>query len=73
LALEILSPILLPEKNIMLLQYVEAAAKKAQYKQLEDDSWFAEISGYPGVWANATTIEDCRTELIEVIEEWEDA
>ena len=52
MALEILSPILLPEKNIMLLQYVEAAVKKAQYKQLEDDSWFAEISGYPGVWAN---------------------
>ena len=54
----------------MLLQYVEAAVKKAQYKQLEDHSWFAEISGYPGVWANASSIEDCRTELIEVLEEW---
>ena len=54
----------------MLLQYVEAAVKKAQYKQLEDKSWFAEISDYPGVWANAATIEDCRTELIEVLEEW---
>jgi len=55
---------------MMLLQYVEAAVKKAQYKRLEDGSWFVEISGYPGVWANATTIEDCRTELIEVLEEW---
>jgi predicted RNase H-like HicB family nuclease len=54
----------------MLLQYVEAAVRQAQYKQLEDKSWFAEISGYPGVWANAATIEDCRTELIEVLEEW---
>jgi len=54
----------------MLLQYIKVAVKQAQYKQLEDKSWFAEISGYPGVWANAVTIEDCRSELIEVLEEW---
>ncbi len=58
------------ERKSMLLQYVEAAVKKADYKKLEDGTWFAEISGYPGVWANAKTIEDCRRELIEVLEEW---
>jgi len=54
----------------MFLEYLEAAVKQAQYKQLEDGSWFAEIPGYPGVWANAATIEDCRTEMIEVLEDW---
>ena len=54
----------------MLLKYLEAAVKKADYKQLESGTWFAEISQYPGVWANANTIEECRSELIEVLEEW---
>jgi predicted RNase H-like HicB family nuclease len=59
-----------PKRTKMLLRYVETAVKQAQYKQLEDESWYAEIPGYPGVWANAANIEDCRTELIEVLEEW---
>lgn len=54
----------------MLRNYIEAAIKKAEYKKLEDDSWFGEIPGFQGVWANAFTIEECRSELIEVLEEW---
>lgn len=54
----------------MLRNYIEAAIKKAEYKKLEDDSWFGEIPGFQGVWANASTIEECRSELIEVLEEW---
>jgi predicted RNase H-like HicB family nuclease len=54
----------------MLAKYLDAVVKKAEYKQLEDSSWFAEIPGYSGVWANAKNIEACRRELIEVLEEW---
>ena len=54
----------------MLIKYLEAAVKKAEYKRLEDDTWFVEIPGLRGVWANAKNIEDCRAELIEVLEEW---
>jgi len=54
----------------MLLRYIESAVKKAKYKKLENDTWFAEIPGYPGVWSNGKTIEECRNELIEVLEEW---
>ena len=54
----------------MLLQYIQKALSKAQYKLLEDGTWFAEIQGFQGVWSNAATVEECRQELIEVIEEW---
>ena len=46
------------------------ALEKASYKQLDDGTWFAEIHGFEGVWANASTVEACRKELVDVLEEW---
>lgn len=54
----------------MLTNYINAAIKKAEYKKLQDRSWYGEIVGFQGVWANASTLEECRSELIEVLEEW---
>jgi len=54
----------------MILEYCERALNSAQYKKLDDGTWFAEIQGFDGVWANAATVEACRNELIGVLEEW---
>lgn len=54
----------------VLTEYVESAVQDAQYKQLDDGIWFAEIPGFEGVWAQGSTVEKCRRELIEVLEEW---
>lgn len=54
----------------MLVEYVQGALEKAEYKKLEDGSWFAEIPDFEGVWANGKTVEECRKELVEVLEEW---
>lgn len=54
----------------MLFEYIQGALEKAEYKRLEDGTWFAEIQGFEGVWANGKTVEDCRKELMEVLEEW---
>jgi len=54
----------------MLLEYIQKALVKAQYKILDDGTWFAEIPGFEGVWANAKSVEECRHELQEVLEEW---
>ena len=55
----------------MLIQYVQAAMRKAKYKILPDDEgFFGEIPGFQGVWANAETLEECRDELEEVLEGW---
>jgi len=54
----------------MLSEYIHKVLGKARYKVLEDGTWFAEIPGFEGVWANAVTVEECRHELVEVLEEW---
>lgn len=55
----------------MLIEYVQLAIKKAKYKILGDnEGFFGEIRGFEGVWANASTLEDCREELREVLEDW---
>ncbi len=54
----------------MLLEYCEKAVAKAEYKRLEDGAWYAEIPGFQGVWSTGATVEVCRKELVEVLEEW---
>jgi predicted RNase H-like HicB family nuclease len=54
----------------MLTAYIQAAMQRAQYKLLEDGSYFGEIPDFQGVWANEQTLEDCRRVLQEVLEEW---
>ena len=55
----------------MLTEYVQAALKKAKYEILPDDgTYFGRIPGFKGVWANARTLEECREELREVLEDW---
>jgi predicted RNase H-like HicB family nuclease len=58
------------KEAIMILEYISKAIERTTYKKLDDGSWFAEIPGFDGVWAYASTIEICRKELIEVLEEW---
>jgi predicted RNase H-like HicB family nuclease len=55
----------------MLTEYIEAAMRKARYEILPDDNTFyGEIPGFDGVYANADTLETCRRELREVLEDW---
>jgi predicted RNase H-like HicB family nuclease len=55
----------------MLTDYIRAAMRQARYKILvEDGTYFGEISGIPGVWATADSLEECRDELEDVLEEW---
>ena len=56
----------------MIREYIDAAMTGAQYEDpvgrrlLVSD----EIPGFQGVWANNDTLEECRIELEEVLEEW---
>jgi len=44
---------------------------KAKYEILPDDgTFYGEVVGFNGVYANADTLEACRDELEEVLEEW---
>jgi len=55
----------------MLLKYIQAAMNKARYEILEDDgSFYGELTGFDGVYSNAKTLEVCREQLQEVLEDW---
>ena len=54
----------------MLSEFIFKKLREAQYKLLKDGSYFGEIVGLRGVWANANNLEDCRKELQEVLEDW---
>ncbi len=55
----------------MIREYIDAAMAKAEYKTLpEGGSYYGEIPGFKGVWANKDTLEECCIELEEVLEEW---
>lgn len=55
----------------MLLEYTDRAMRRAKYEILEEDgSYYGEIPGFQGVLANAETLEACRDQLAEVLEEW---
>lgn len=55
----------------MLMDYIRSALRQARYEILSDDgSFYGEILGFDGVYANADTLEACRDELEEVLEEW---
>ena len=54
----------------MLTDFIQKRLQKAKYKILKDRSYFGEIPGVRGVWANAKTLESCRKELQEVLEDW---
>lgn len=56
---------------MMLNAYLNAAMRTAQYELLSDTrEFYGELSGCCGVCATASTLEECRDQLAEVLEEW---
>jgi predicted RNase H-like HicB family nuclease len=54
----------------VIQDYLQAAAARARYEQLEDGTWCAQVRGLQGVIAVGRTLEACRSQLLEVVEEW---
>ena len=56
--------------GLMILAYVEQALTRADYEELEDGAYVAEVPGLQGVLGTGETLEGCRGNLAEVVEEW---
>ena len=54
----------------MIIKYLSEAMRRAKYKILEDGSYYGWIEELPGVWATASSLEECREELQSVVEDW---
>ena len=53
-----------------LTGYIAAAMEHAQYKILKSGMYYGAIPGFKGVWADGKTLDGCRAELQEVLEDW---
>ena len=54
----------------MVTKYLRTAMRGAKYELLEEGGYYGSIPGFDGVWADAVSLEACRDELAEVLEEW---
>lgn len=55
----------------MLTEYIEEALKRARYEIIKDEEpYYGEIEELKGVWATGKTLEECRSNLKEVVEGW---
>jgi len=54
----------------MITSYLHEAMCRAKYKILEGGTYYGWIEELPGVWASATSLEECRGELESVVEDW---
>jgi predicted RNase H-like HicB family nuclease len=57
--------------NSMIIQYIETALAHARYDMINDEEpFYGEVHELPGVWATGKTLEECRRNLVEVIDGW---
>ncbi len=54
----------------MLSDYIRAAMGRAEYEKLDDGTYYGEIPGLQGVYANESKLEACRAELQSALEDW---
>ena len=54
----------------MIREYVDHALRRAHYDKIEDGTFCAEVAELQGVLATGGTLEECRDQLAEVVEEW---
>ena len=53
----------------MITTYLDKALRRARYQQVDGGTFCATVPGLQGVIATGSTLEICRDQLAEVIEE----
>jgi predicted RNase H-like HicB family nuclease len=55
----------------MIREYIDTALSKAKYEIIEDEEpYYGEVRELPGVWATGKTLEECRQNLADTIDDW---
>ncbi len=55
----------------MLTAYIQAAMNEARYEIIDNpEPYYGEIPRLKGLWATGKTLEECRRNLAETLEEW---
>ena len=63
--------IILVRRKLILLRCIQAALDRAHYEVIEDEEpFYGEVPELAGVWATGATLEECRNNLTEAIDDW---
>jgi predicted RNase H-like HicB family nuclease len=54
----------------LIKRYAMLAALRADTERLDDGSWYAEIPGFPGVWAQGGSESEAIKEIETVVRDW---
>jgi predicted RNase H-like HicB family nuclease len=54
----------------VLLNYIQAAMRQAEFEEIEGGRWFGTIPSCAGLWADGDSREKCREQLESVLEDW---
>jgi len=55
----------------LITGYITAALSRAKYEMIDDEEpYYGEVPELEGVWASGGTLEECRSNLAEVIDGW---
>lgn len=55
----------------MITEYINAALQRAKFEIINDEEpYYGEVTELEGVWATGKTLEECRGNLVEVIDGW---
>ena len=55
----------------MFAEYIQAAMDKATYEIIDDsEPFYGEVPELQGLWATGKTLEECRKNLMEALEDW---
>jgi predicted RNase H-like HicB family nuclease len=55
----------------MIQDFIDTFLSQARYEMIDGgERFYAEIKALRGVWATGRTLEECRTNLLSVLEGW---
>jgi len=55
----------------MIREYIAMAMKRARYEIIEGaEPYYGEIKACPGVWATGRTLDECRRNLEDTLDDW---
>jgi predicted RNase H-like HicB family nuclease len=54
----------------VITDYISEALHRARYSVVDGNTYCGTVAGLPGVIATGASLEACRDQLAEVVEEW---
>jgi predicted RNase H-like HicB family nuclease len=56
---------------LMFAEYIQAAMDKATYEIIDDpEPFYGEVPELKGLWATGKTLEECRKNLMDALDDW---